>query len=245
VTGASGARFEILKWSDDPRVVRRLHAQYHWLKDRDYPSLVRVGVWRDRHDGRAGYMMELLEPGLVIGAFPRDAAQRVVDALAPVWAEPPLRPGPWVPRLDHLPPELTPWWAELTVAPHHYCGTHGDPTLENMMQRGPQTVMIDPVPDIVLDGKVPAIRALDYGKILQSGLGYEAIRRGYRSRWALDQPIFAVVRDAARDDDEWRQACWCCALHVAKFLPYQPDDLRAWWTAEWPGIVRALREVSR
>lgn len=246
--GASGATFAVLKQGATGAVIRRLGYQYSWLSVRNYPSLVRVGRWLNSST-TVGYTMELLSPGtpyLTTPSAVRAATEDVVKALEPVWAEPPLVPGPWAPqdRLDAFPPVLHAWWSTLTVQPHHYCGTHGDPTLENVMRRGDQPVLIDPLPDCVYDGKVPPIRALDLGKILQSGLDYEGVRLGIQPKWMVRPPVFDVVRDACRDQDEWAQACWACALHVAKFLPYQTPELRVRWTTWWPHIIATLQERS-
>jgi len=248
--GASGATFRVMKVGSNEAIVRRLRAQYEWLWRRKYPATVRVGGWYVDGDGE-GYSMELLEP--LPPSTPEARAVVVMDALEPIWDEAPLsRPG-W--RPDQAPgfaelegwTDLAAWFRELTIVSAFYAGTHGDATLENVMRRPAtgEVVLIDPVPDIVIDRKVPAVRALDLGKILQSGLGYEAVRSGQRAQWRLDEEVFNVVASRTTTVEEWRLACWCCALHVAKFLPYQTPDHRARWLTWWPDIVRTLREESR
>lgn len=248
MSGASGATFELLKVGSDPRVVRRLRAQHAWLAARTYPSLVRVGPWVDGR-GSAGYAMELLETVDTRYDEPR-YAHEVLDALAPVWAEPPLGPRDWSPHLWFFGDgneALLDWFGELTIEPAMYCGTHGDPTLENLMRRGStgEFVLIDPVPDIVTDGKVPAIRALDLGKVLQSGLGYEEVNRGQVRRWDPNYGVFHVVRSRCASLLEWRLALWCCAVHVAKLIPYQPEHRRPRWLSWYPDILDFLRKEQQ
>ena len=158
--GASGATFRVMKVGSNEAIVRRLRAQYEWLWRRKYPVTVRVGGWYVDGDGE-GYSMELLEP--LPPSTPEARAVVVMDALEPIWDEAPLsRPG-W--RPDQAPgfaelegwTDLAAWFRELTIVSAFYAGTHGDATLENVMRRPAtgEVVLIDPVPDIVIDRKVP------------------------------------------------------------------------------------------
>ena len=152
------------------------------------------------------------------------------------------RPGAYVDRVTVVCPEVGRWVRAL-VPFEGYADTHGDPTLENLMYR-PSTgepVLIDPLPDAVLDDKVPSVRALDLGKVLQSGIGYEGVKTGRFSGWMINPVIFDAVQARCRDQREWAQSRALCALHVCRFIPYQTDDLRERWISWLPGILDALR----
>lgn len=106
------------------------------------------------------------------------------------------------------------------------CLTHGDPTLDNVMFRPgtSELVIIDPVP---ATSAVPDIRAVDLGKMLQSALGWERVRYGYREvTGALDTLGGSArinpyhVQTYAQDDNEWNAAVLWCVIHLLRTLPY-------------------------
>lgn len=106
------------------------------------------------------------------------------------------------------------------------CLTHGDPTLENVMQRpGDCQVLIDPIP---ARAAVPDLLSVDLGKILQSCAGYDDIVRKQPVRDFDDSFLdcFPIDRTAAR---------YWAVVHYARAMPYLPEELRP----EMLEVVRA------
>lgn len=110
--------------------------------------------------------------------------------------------------------------------------THGDPTVDNMLQRRDGTlVMIDPIP---ASGHMPALLAVDLGKMLQSARGYEQVKYGYHplgARLSCEREIF----ENEHDNDQ-QLADYFHAVHLLRLIPYQPEHLR-------PVFINQLEEA--
>lgn len=108
------------------------------------------------------------------------------------------------------------------------CLTHGDPTYDNMMMRGDQPILIDPLPPYP-NGEMPQLAAVDVGKIMQSLIGYEVMKYG-TSPFA-DQYIdglFTELRDCLPPTSalDWQAAHWFLVTHIVRLIPYQPFENR-------------------
>lgn len=89
-----------------------------------------------------------------------------------------------------------PNWAEEPE-----CVIHGDPTLDNVLMTKEGFIRItDPIPPQWL--KKPSIKGVDYGKMLQSLLGWEVVLRGV-PLIQYDWPIFMKDYDIARRAIFW------------------------------------------
>lgn len=220
--------------------------------------VVEQGLWLRRHQevrslpqvhsvGSAGYEMELLEPYTWTDDLPLGARYAAYWwALREIWS----RPQECHLNLNELSTKIT------FLVNKHYGGqsatrlqrellwrakrlrwgklliglTHGDPTRENVMLR-PETgelVLIDPVP---ATPAVPSVLAVDFGKMLQSIVGWEAIRYEnadrHRHRWYssyLRETLIATLPDV-HVEAEWDATIFWCAVHLLRALPYTPPEL--------------------
>lgn len=86
------------------------------------------------------------------------------------------------------------------------CLIHGDPTVANLMRRGSKPVLIDPIRPV---GKIPSIKAVDQGKMLQSVLGWEELVLGLEIDTPKKLPEL-VPADVA----------FWCGVHHLRILPY-------------------------
>lgn len=109
-------------------------------------------------------------------------------------------------------------WDELPT-----CLTHGDPTFDNVMfrERTGELVIIDPIP---ATPAVPDVRAVDFGKILQSMLGWERIRYGHIYEFKVHQPD--VLRSKIPNDNEWTATKFWAIIHLLRAYPYVTHDVR-------------------
>lgn len=166
---------------------RQARAQGEWLVDRgvahpDWTSLPRV--FRLLPDG---YEMELLYAPELAAVHPRLAVGAIIEALAgELWRTSPIQAG--VDRAGHRDyvagllrdvgrTDLVPFvddvgrrirWGSL-----YRCLTHGDCIIDNMTMRGSEVVVLDPIP---ATPALPDVLASDVGRLIQSGIGYEAVR---------------------------------------------------------------------
>lgn len=95
---------------------------------------------------------------------------------------------------------------------------HGDPTFENVMRRGDDLVLIDPIPG---RSYAPDILGVDLGKILQSCCGYEAVLAGDA---VVAEPDISWLADFEPVDRDL--AILFGLIHVCRFMPYLPVDMR-------------------
>lgn len=105
------------------------------------------------------------------------------------------------------------------------CAIHGDPTLDNVLVRPVSApardplVLTDPLPP---DDRIPNDRAVDLGKLLQSALGWESVRRG--KGWPTDTRHRVKV---VLDGEDYKTACrswFWCLIHFIRILPYARGD---------------------
>jgi len=101
---------------------------------------------------------------------------------------------------------------------------HGDPTVENVMQRDGRVVLIDPLP---ANEYIPPIVAVDVGKMLQSVFGYEEHLRPDEPGLDLDDrmSIAKGLTGTFTRNDELVARYFFCA-HIARLIPYQPVHKR-------------------
>ncbi len=101
------------------------------------------------------------------------------------------------------------------------CLIHGDTTLANVMLRGKQILLIDPVAP---RGKIPPLREVDYGKMLQSALGWEAIQQ--RLPYKENQLIESVLSPI----ENRRIVFFWAMIHIIRILPraQKRSDVARW-----------------
>lgn len=247
--GASGARVvvrssDVIKMGDE-----RVVAQGKWLAR--HPSLDAVPrYYRDigliDHASRRGYAMEKLSepPRAVLDGvrvlagmgnslkriwgqpaeifFNKDVHRDKIFDLANVYLEPYDRRtlGFWFSAIE--------WPLETT------CLTHGDPTYDNVMLRSGDVVLIDPIP---ASAAIPDMRSVDIGKVLQSAIGYEAMRYGEDER-------FRVGIDDVRKQfllNKIDVPMYWCAVHLLRAAPYQEGEVRDKLIRGCVNIVRNFR----
>jgi len=97
--------------------------------------------------------------------------------------------------------------------------THGDPTLDNVMLRGSDIVLIDPIP---ATPAVPDLWSVDTGKLLQSLLGYEVLRYADTTYdWRLEPEH---LRQLVQNNNEWQATVYWCVVHLLRAIPYMPNE---------------------
>ena len=251
----SGARLFVTKEARGFDAARRIRLQWGWMNHHaKTPGIARV-MGLTQKDGGAyqGYEMEYLNtPEWPLR--PERAAALTHSVLwilrYGVWINPPWVDAPWIPGayFDRL---LEPYpyariWFDKVWESQGYCDTHGDPTLENaLLDPTDGTVKLtDNLLDPILDAKVPSIRALDLGKVLQSALRYEEVKRGLRMNWGPRSGVAWQVKRMCRTRQEWELSKWFCFFHVLRFIPYQESEVADKWTSWLPEIVRWLRSTS-
>lgn len=236
--GSSGAEFNFLgdrvvKLAPEKAVGDRVMAQGMWLQKHQSPAVPRVFQVYAR-----SYVMErLIVPPL--WALDHEVIfHHLLSALSVhVWSRPAeVEPNRYsiemkytklcdqfkltetMEELDKLHDSIQ--WDDLKR-----CLTHGDPTLDNVMFREDDAevgvVIGDPIP---ATPAVPDLRCVDFGKILQSLLGWEETRYGLRSfrlrigtedlhRWVTDK-------------NEWRGTIFWSIVHMLRAMPYVNEDVR-------------------
>lgn len=197
-----------------------------------------------------GYMMERLEPlewtpeRRVGGVF-----QEATDLLnAYVWGRTRIRPLSAVLRRPHAEyvkslaerwvPSVAEWFEQSLEAIAYLAVTvtddiHGDPTCDNMLQREDGSLaLIDPIP---ADDRIPALKAADLGKMLQSAGGYERVKYG---DYPLDPDTHDRVLDGVSPADAVA-ARYFHAVHLLRLIPYQPQgraQIFMWKLAHMAGV---------
>ena len=128
------------------------------------------------------------------------------------------------------------WFSSIDWSKQDRCLTHGDPTFENVMLRSNEkVVIIDPVP---ATPAVPDLRLVDVGKVMQSVVGFEAIKYGAEERFRLtmhDALEIFYVNDSS--------ACmYWCVVHLLRAIPYQTsEEVQRDLIAEVSALVRSFR----
>lgn len=108
----------------------------------------------------------------------------------------------------------------IALAARAPCTIHGDATLENAMRHrvSGELVLVDPLSS---GGKIPACPLVDRGKLLQSALGWEAIRTG--NTWIATERLWTNEYKAITGDlQDWeiRAVRFWCAVHLWRIKPY-------------------------
>lgn len=100
------------------------------------------------------------------------------------------------------------------------CLTHGDPTIDNVMLRNGEIVLIDPIP---ATPAIPDHRAVDLGKMIQSYVGYEMYRyqmNGPRHGERLSEFLDIICIDS----NEKAAALYFAVVHFVRAHPYLDSD---------------------
>lgn len=254
--GTSGARIyrvhdHVRKVGGPGEVGQRVRTQGQWLLTHRGPSLPRV-----TRVGETAYDMESLfaAPARYLN-HDQVLAGMLTGLRDDVWSHEPIVPpdpdelrakvvgilraqlrggeyltdenpllGKEVGRLDTLLHGVD--WSRLTA-----CLTHGDPTFDNVMFR-PDTgdlVLVDPLPTLITGPAVPDLRCVDYGKILQSCLGWEGVR--YENVRELFRVSPHVLHGIVGNANEWRATVLFAVVHLVRTLPYVRGGaarLRVW-----------------
>lgn len=164
-----------------------------------------------------GYVMEMLQeatsyPGLLHEM--EDVLQIYVWGRPPQlindedWFEHALRPLIDIPA----PPPLTSW-----------CLTHGDCTVSNAMRRGPQLLIVDPLPQ---RNHVASVREADMARLIQSAMGWETLVYGDEVV-EYDPPEF-WFREAER-----RAAMWWCAATALRIKLFEREREQRFNVVAW------------
>lgn len=98
--------------------------------------------------------------------------------------------------------------------------THGDPTFENTLVNADGAIrMIDPLP---ATSAVPHLTSVDIGKMLQSALGFEAIRYGEPHSLSDVASVVDTLHRKVNDTNEWNASWYWAAVHLLRAIPYMP-----------------------
>lgn len=215
---ASGAKILIL----DDCVIKvnggdRIDRQAEWLESHQADGIVKIlGHWH------GGYAMEKLDaPGIL------PTPPLIISLLERYVWKPTTWNCDWNNVIRYAHDRSEEWWPEITgelragllrcaEANLTIVETHGDPTAENVMLRGENLVLIDPIPP---EDHLPSLLALDLGKILQSWCGYESVIVGRNPNFRRDTSW--MYKFLEQD----RAAAKVFALyHIVRLLPYLPND---------------------
>lgn len=130
------------------------------------------------------------------------------------------------------------------------CLTHGDPTLANSYH-GPDGLLrlADP---LVPGGKVPSLREVDIGKLLQSITGFERVLRGRPVERGQDLKnragfLSVELHSAMGPDMGLRRRSWFwLGVHAARVRPYAKladrPEILAWANAVEAMVMEGLRQ---
>lgn len=130
--------------------------------------------------------------------------------------------------LDKLYPRDVPQPAELT---------HGDPTLSNMMYRGRQLCIIDPLPSI----KIADDWTADVGKMMQSAIGWEIVTCNWRYN-IKDCVEHLLIR---RSSTDILRIWFWCMVHCVRIIPYTARASReSKWARHCASILHIKLETT-
>jgi hypothetical protein len=226
----------VFKVANTELVRRRVLEQAHWLQKMSQldgeplPIVIRIYP--------QGYEMEKLDE---LKLNSNDEATNLIttayDVLrSTVWCVPAVTADNW--RVEHrlyvqkraelwAPHEaqrLDKWFNEIKDLPLTAHEVHGDPTLDNYMTKttasGFSLKIIDPIP--AYKG-MPSLRAVDIGKLLQSAVGYEAIK--YGSWWPSVDKVSDYIAERESEFD-FHAGQYFCAVHFLRLIPYQPEHMQ-------------------
>jgi hypothetical protein len=124
--------------------------------------------------------------------------------------------------------------------PNAYCMTHGDCTLANVMvSDGGRIRLIDPLPP---GGKIPGLKEVDYGKLLQSCLGWEGLISKQSSPTSAEL-LTAELMIGLPSQDMQNKAWFWCGVHLLRILPYASGkpEVEAWCWLKLKECLNAIR----
>lgn len=144
----------------------------------------------------------------------------------------------WAYRQPYDPlPLMNELYPPFSVGPD-YVMIHGDPTLSNVVySRNGRVLLIDPIKPT---GKIPSIREVDIGKMLQSVVGWEHVMFGW------PEPMVYIAAGFIKDmsDEELLRAMFWLGVHALRIIPYADNNPRA---MEWSLMTARtiFREIER
>lgn len=240
--GRSGATITY----DSPTVVRktggstRLKMQFNlmqYLGADVCPAVYHLQT--DENDKGLWYTMEALQPFDPYLYNYQDTVEKLMNILrTKIWPKPPLHFYPeWKTEVSRHMKEKAPWMdpelvSQVFQTDPEFVQIHGDCTFANIMCRGRQFVLIDPVP---CRAPVPSVREMDGARILQSLAGWE---RSLLPSWP------EYNRDEAFKffNYEWRdlysaqslaQCYWWAAYNCSRILVHDQDPVSSAWAIFW------------
>lgn len=239
ICGVSGATVivrpnDVIKYANKPDVLARVIAQGHWLNERhdvigmpDVLTVTDVGYtmrklqqieFDDPARGNATDAMlttyNILDDGLWLRPAPMcsNDFSGLYDYVAKLVAK-------WLPHNGAI---LLKFITDGHLEDCTWCDTHGDPTLDNLMVDHDHLIhIIDPLPS---SDKIPPLRAVDLGKMLQSAFGYELVK--FQSlRHVIDAGVLLREMKSRETDADMYAAMFFCAVHYLRLLPYQTNEV--------------------
>lgn len=241
--GSSGATFTQI---DDTMCKHgigndRVRLQGEWLQKNAAPSLVMVyGTGLDDGDPDEDYYtMEKLNPIPIELMNTRDTIGAVAEILErDVWSKPAVvgldieahiaRTSPLMKNVDGDTEDmLATAFHSITWDLQVPCLTHGDPIIDNLMMRGNDLVLIDPIP---ATPALPDLRCVDLGRLVQSAAGYEQVR--YRLPGPDIVPLGGLLESYCDSAAEVKATLYFAAIHLMRSMMYVD-----------PFTVRMIRET--
>ncbi len=237
VHGTSGAtiivhRDTAHKYAHDPAVVSRVIEQARWLKQHSDV----LGLPQVIGSTATTYTMPRLYPPKLSATY--TATQAVLDVYdmlnVGLWRRPTGVRQDLTALREYVTARVSEWLPMLGVVLIEFidrgglvgctsCDTHGDPTLDNLMcdAKG-QLVIIDPLP---ANERVPTLKAVDLGKLLQSAFGYELVKH-QDARWSVNtETVLNYIKQRESEVDS-HAALFFCAVHYLRLLPYQTNEVK-------------------
>lgn len=130
--------------------------------------------------------------------------------------------------------------------------THGDPIIDNVMMRGDQFVLIDPIPPCPA---LPSVAVVDYGRLVQSALGYEQIRyRGEFPEMGLwKERLYHVLNNLMPaysaytfNVEKIRATLFYAIIHMLRGVRTAPEtEVRAMLISQTYDLVGELKQWMR
>lgn len=158
-----------------------------------------------------GYVMEYLSP---VERSPRLIREAETLLRGRVWSQELVREerdAQWPRLLYERVGVRSPDW----VSEERVCRTHGDCTVGNMLRRGEELVLADPVPP---RSHVARLAEIDMGRLLQSALGWETVCFGddpveweepefWGNKLTRERALFWCGVIALRINTDWSSRC--------------------------------------
>lgn len=243
--GSSGAVLEIgarqvKKWGPAGTIGPRILEQGKFLLEIQGKGVVRVGELLDS-GMQLGYTMEHLTVPPIELLDTKTVLRRIVVCLCDhVWCSfndlvqydpiahrkrmDPLwdYAGKATSALPAILEDLESWFIHEDV---RACRTHGDSIIDNVLLRGEDVVITDP---IRATPAIPDLRCVDIGRLIQSAVGYERVRYDLRGPAFLN---YDAVREIVADYgnityEEWVCSVYWACCHLLRSMHYVDDPVR-------------------